>query len=90
MARHGTNCGGRWNATLGVAFYTRTPDKEPPLWNPCSPVIYLWTSTERNDEQAYSFSFEGNVWVKKKSSNLGSLGFRAVRSPEPGSSIPTY
>jgi hypothetical protein len=89
MTRHGTNCGGRWISSPGLPLYTTKPDKEAPLWNPYSPVIYYWTSSERNDDRAYSISFEGTVWTRNKSSTLGSIGFRAVRLP-PASPILSY
>jgi hypothetical protein len=81
MARHGTNCGGVWDAVRARASYSTRPDKEPPLWNPHSPVIYWWTSSEESKRRAYSVDFEGNVYDRDKSSTLGSQAFRAVRSP---------
>jgi hypothetical protein len=79
MARHGKNCRGVWNGTFALAFYARKPDKEPPLWNPYSPVIYWWTASERNAGRAYSIDFNGNVYSRSKVSTMGSQAFRAVR-----------
>jgi hypothetical protein len=80
MTRHGANCGGVWNPVSAQASYTTKPDKEPPLWNPYSPVIYWWTSSEQSRSHAYSIDFNGSIYNRNKESNLGSLGFRAVRA----------
>lgn len=40
MARHGINSGGIWDAETLEASYERAPDKESPLWNIHSQVIY--------------------------------------------------
>ena len=79
MTRHGANCRGAWDPTNARASYAIMPDKEPPLWNPYSPVIYWWTSSERTSGQAYSIDFNGQVYCRSKESNLGSQAFRAVR-----------
>jgi hypothetical protein len=46
MARHVQNSGGVWDADIAKATYKTTPDKESPLWNVRSQVIYWWTATE--------------------------------------------
>jgi hypothetical protein len=84
MARHGTNCGGVWDPINARASYTTKPDKESPLWNPYSPVIYWWTSSEQSSRRAYSIDFNGNIYGRNKESTLGSQGFRAVREPREG------
>ena len=81
MARHGVNCGGAWDPARARASYTRMPDKESPLWNPHSVVIYWWTSSEEDEGRAYRVDFKGNVYARDKNSTLGSQGFRAVRDP---------
>ncbi len=81
MARHGTNSGGVWFEAQARASYTVTPDKEPPLWDPHSPIIYWWTSSEHG-KTAYAVDFNGRVYVRDKASTLGSQGFRAVRDPD--------
>jgi hypothetical protein len=53
MARHGRNSGGVWDAETGKAAYNMIPDKESPLWNVHSQVIYWWTATEIDAERAY-------------------------------------
>jgi hypothetical protein len=79
MTRHGTNCGGVWDPINARASYTTKPDKESPLWNPYSVIIYWWTSSEQNSRRTYSIDFNGNVYDRNKESTLGSQGFRAVK-----------
>jgi hypothetical protein len=79
MARHGQNSAGEWNMDNEEAFYEITPDKESPLWNVHSQVIYLWTATERNEEQAYIIVYDGEVWPRSKQFGPAYLGFRCVR-----------
>ncbi len=82
MTRRGTNCGGAWDSVNGSATYTTTPEKESPLWDPHSPIIYWWTSTEIDSGTVYRVIYHGGVNRMKKEWGLGSLGFRAVREPE--------
>lgn len=82
MARHGVNCGGAWDPATGLVSYRTRPDKEPPLWNPYSVVIYWWTSSEASEGRAYAIDFKGNVYARDKRSTLGSQGFRAVRDAQ--------
>jgi hypothetical protein len=81
MARHGENSGGAWDAAGGEATYATTPDKESPLWDVHSPVIYYWTATEVDAENASIIVYDGRVWARAKQLRLGSLGFRCVREP---------
>ena len=81
--RHGENCGGRWDESTGKATYIVTPDKESPLWDVHSAIIYWWTSTEVGDDQAYFVCFNGVARPRRKSMAMGSHGFRAVRDPPP-------
>ena len=78
MSRHGKNSGGMWNAETGEATYETTPDKESPLWNIHSQVIYWWTTTEVGEEQAYIIVYDGKVWARDKQIDLTYLGFRCV------------
>jgi hypothetical protein len=80
MQRHGHNSGGTWNAEHRRASYERTPDKESPLWNVHSKVIYWWTATEVNNLQAFIIVYDGKVWPRPKRVQWGYLGFRAVRN----------
>jgi len=79
MARHGQNCGGVWDEGLGKASYLITPDKESPLWNTRSKVIYWWTATEVDEERAYMIVYDGKVWPRQKRFAPAYFSFRAVR-----------
>ncbi|HAY85773.1 MAG TPA: DUF1566 domain-containing protein [Chloroflexi bacterium] len=79
MALHGENSRGVWNEKTARAEYELRPDKEFPLWDQYSPVIYWWTSTEVNAEKAYIIVYDGRVWERAKSLDTGSLGFRCVK-----------
>jgi hypothetical protein len=81
MARHGQNSGGVWDADVAKATYRTTPDKESPLWNVYSQVIYWWTSTEVDDERAYIIVYDGKVWPRGKNIRPAYLGFRCVKGP---------
>jgi hypothetical protein len=78
---HGENCGGEWDTTTGQPRYHRQPDKESPLWDPTSKVIYWWTATEVNDKQAYMIAYNGQVHPRRKDGSFGYHAFRAVKSP---------
>jgi len=79
MARHGQNSGGTWNAATGQASYERTPDKESPLWNIHSQVIYWWTATEIDEDHAYIIAYDGKVWPRSKQFGPAYLGYRCVK-----------
>jgi hypothetical protein len=79
MVRHGENAGGVWDATSGRASYRTLPDKESPLWDTRSKVIYWWTSTEVDERQALIVVYNGGVWPRAKAIRPGYLGFRAVK-----------
>jgi len=79
MARHGQNCGGVWDEGLGKASYLIAPDKESPLWNTRSKVIYWWTATEVDEERAYMIVYDGRVWPRQKRFAPAYFSFRAVR-----------
>jgi len=79
MQRHGISCGGSWDAASGRARYECTPDKESPLWDVHSQVIYWWTATEVNDREALIIVYDGKVWPRPKRGHWGYLGFRAVK-----------
>jgi hypothetical protein len=79
MARHGQNSSGVWNAETAKATYETPPDKESPLWNTHSQVIYWWTATEIDEEHAYIIVYDGKVWPRAKQLSLAYLGFRCVR-----------
>lgn len=87
MARHGVNAGGRWDAGAQRATFARTPDKESPLWDPYSKVIYWWTADEVDSAQAMIVVYNGTVWPRPRAARWGYLGFRAVRAPEPDPNV---
>lgn len=83
MSRHGASAGGRWDSAAKRATYARTPDKESPLWDPYSKVVYWWTSDEVDSTEARIVVYNGTVWPRPKAARWGYLGFRAVRPPGP-------
>jgi hypothetical protein len=76
MQRHGRNCGGAWDAVHRRSSYKRTPDKESPLWDVHSKVIYWWTATEISDREALIIVYDGKIWPRPKRAHCG---FRAVK-----------
>jgi hypothetical protein len=79
MSRHGANSGGVWDPQSRTASYRITPDKESPLWNVHSQVIYWWTATEVGEENAYIIVYDGKVWPRRKQFHAGYLAFRCVK-----------
>lgn len=80
MARHGTNSVGSWDMQKKFAAYQIRPDKESPLWNTHSQVIYWWTSTEVDDKRAYIIVYDGKVWPRLKQISPDYLAYRCVRA----------
>ncbi|GMV07276.1 MAG: hypothetical protein AMXMBFR53_35510 [Gemmatimonadota bacterium] len=76
----GLNAGGVWDPRAERATYRVTPDKETPLWDPHSRVIYWWTSTEVDRSAALSVTYNGRTNRRPKSAAQDYLGFRAVRA----------
>jgi len=58
MARHGVNSSGIWDDKQKVASYKIPPDKEMPLWDIYSPVIYWWTATEIDENTAWMIEYD--------------------------------
>ena len=81
MARHGQNSSGVWDAENAKATYRTRPDKESPLWNVYSQVIYWWTATEVDGERANIIVYDGKVWPRAKQFGPAYLGFRCVKQP---------
>jgi hypothetical protein len=79
MARHGRNSSGVWDPESAEATYKTTPDKESPLWNIHSQVIYWWTATEIDEEHAYIIVYDGKVWPRSKQFGPAYLGYRCVK-----------
>jgi len=81
MQLHGVNSGGTWNASARKASYESPPEKESPLWNPHSKVIYWWTSTPCGPDRICVVVYNGRVIDHRTDATRGYLGFRAVREP---------
>ncbi|MGD8738400.1 MAG: DUF1566 domain-containing protein, partial [Anaerolineae bacterium] len=81
LARHGQNSGGVWDAESAEATYETTPDKESPLWDVHSQVIYWWTATEADSDRAYIIVYDGEVWPRPKDFGPAYLGFRCAKPP---------
>jgi hypothetical protein len=80
-AHHGRNCGGTWDAARASAsFPACEPDKEPPLWNPQSKVIYWWTASAAPGDRIYRMAYNGHVMPLRPQMHWGYLGFRAVKA----------
>jgi hypothetical protein len=80
LALHGAPAGGVWDVVAGRATYRITPDKESPLWNPYSRIIYWWTGTDAGAGDAYRIVYNGQVYATPKTARWGYLAFRAVRA----------
>ena len=81
MMLHGENAGGVWDAQGESAIYSVMPDKESPLWDVHSQIIYYWTAdTSADDEgRAYIVVYNGGVFDRRKADSYGYLSFRAVK-----------
>jgi len=82
LTRHGTNAGGLWDAVNGAATYGTMPDKESPLWDTHSMIIYWWTSAEKDSASVYRVVYNGGVHPMPKTMGMGSMAFRAVKRPK--------
>jgi len=80
MTRNNLNAGGVLDDS-GKAQYKTTPDKETPLWNPNSKVIYYWTSESASEKTAYFLAYNGGVWERRKDSGAEYQGYRCVKNP---------
>jgi hypothetical protein len=80
LGRHGVNSGGAWDASAARASYRVMPDKESPMWDTHSQVIYWWTATEVEADRAYMVVYNGQVYPRLKSSRWDYLAFRAVKA----------
>ncbi|MBC8350438.1 MAG: DUF1566 domain-containing protein [Planctomycetes bacterium] len=79
MHRHGKHCGGEWDGQSPFPKYDKRPDKETPLWNVHSQVIYWWTGTEIDAEHAYMICYNGQVPRRQKEFAPAYFAFRAVK-----------
>jgi hypothetical protein len=76
------SAGGKWNPAKLTASYDQIPNKEAPLWNPHSRVIYWWTSTQPSADEALMVAYDGNVWRRKTTTKADYFAFRAVREKD--------
>jgi hypothetical protein len=83
MSLHGENSVGAWDSSTAKATYKTNPDKESPLWDTHSQVIYWWTATEIDEGKAYIIAYDGKVWPRSKDIGPDYLGFRCVTNPFP-------
>jgi len=79
LVRHGVNAGCAWNGAVGRSPCEVRPDKETPLWDPQSRVIYYWTADEADGGRAYFVVYHGAVGMVPKFTAMGSRGYRCVR-----------
>lgn len=81
MLLHGENAGGVWYAAEEKAVYQKTPDKESPLWDVHSKIIYYWTADTsiQDEKQAYIIVYDGGIYGRRKADSFGYLSFRAVK-----------
>ncbi len=81
MMLHGENAGGVWHPEEEKATYNKAPDKESPLWDVNSKVIYYWTSDTypKDEERAYIIVYHGGVFNKRKIDGQPYHSFRAVK-----------
>jgi hypothetical protein len=80
MTYRGRNAGGVWNPDTKTAHFEVMPDKEPPLWNQYSQVIYWWTADESDATHAYRVVYNGYVNRMLKTIGPDYLGYRCVRT----------
>lgn len=80
MVRHGENAGGVWDAEAQKASYAVKPDKESPLWDTHSMIIYWWTADEKDSEYAYLIAYDGQRWTRLKNNAAGYHGYRCIKN----------
>lgn len=80
MIWRGQNAGGTWNGSVGRASFRVMPDKEAPLWNRYSQVIYWWTADEADADRAYRVAYNGYVSRMNKNVGAGYLACRCVKA----------
>jgi hypothetical protein len=81
MIWRGQNAGGEWDDQTSQARYRVTPDKEAPLWDRYSQIIYWWTASEQSTDRAYRIAYNGYVSSTPKNARWGYLGYRCVKDP---------
>jgi hypothetical protein len=81
MVYRGRNAGGTWDVATRRASYRAMPDKDSPLWNRYSQVIYWWTADEVSPDRAYRVAYNGGVQLFTKQTERGYFAARCVREP---------
>lgn len=76
---HGEDANGKWDPIKEKAVYRFTPDKETPIWDPHSKVIYYWTDTIQSHGKAYIIVYNGGVFPRSMDSHQDYISFRAVK-----------
>lgn len=84
----GRNAGGTWDPVTQKPRYAVLPDKEAPLWNPRSPIIYWWTATELDSARALRIVYNGQVHAMEKRWGPGYFACRCVRADGPEPALP--
>lgn len=82
LTSRGVNSGGVWNEASREATYRGAPEKEPPLWNPRTQVIYWWTASEVGQDMAIRVVYNGKTVATPKNLAPGYLGHRCVTAPK--------
>lgn len=84
MMLHNQNVNGEWDSLNKTASYSKTPDKESPLWDKYSAVIYYWTNDTSGDnpKKAMIIVYNGQVHPRTKTTRMDSMSFRAVKDNE--------
>lgn len=79
LDRGGQPAGCQYTGKPGFQDCRTEPDKEAPLWDPYSPVIYWWSATDDARGRNLRVAYNGYVLPVSKRGE-GSTGFRAVRT----------
>jgi hypothetical protein len=74
------NAGGSWDGR-GAPQFRVMPEKESPLWDRYSLVVYWWTATEVDATRAWRLSYNGHIMETVKSARPAYYGFRCVTNP---------
>jgi len=84
MKLHNENVNGIWDEVNKKAVYTQKPDKEYPLWDKHSKVIYYWIDelSGQESDKGMIIVYNGSVYQRSKTIVMDSLSFRAVKDLE--------
>ncbi|MBI9048037.1 MAG: hypothetical protein JEZ00_01340 [Anaerolineaceae bacterium] len=84
QTRDGENAGGTWDAENETANYLNTPDKESPIWDSYSEIIYYWTGEWVPDRENYAYiiDYKGGIFKKNMLYSPAYQTFRCVKVGE--------